>query len=320
MTTNGITTNQPGLGNKVLAMEILKLPEKRPSTWAAALVLCREGAGWTRPDLINRAVKDATKTDIAKWERGDHYPPPRFTELLRKFLPHIESFDDLLPPHLRGDPKKKREKAAAPAVEAPPAPAVDGWKGPMPLNFGNALRFCREKAGMKPADVGRIIGVAQPTVVAWELEKTYSAGDPFRMIHETYQRLCELFPMLAFGPKPAMSKKFVNQRKGEAYFDAMEARGELAKKEHIVKQAIAAHIEESKPKPIDEAPATMAGAQFGVIAAQLAGLKSKLKKLESEYLVAKGRIEAEIATVEERKVAAELEMERVAHEVHGAGA
>lgn len=314
---NAITVNGKGLVNRALAMEILKTPGKRPKTYGGALEMCRKGRGWSVPDLISHAVRGATRLEVAKWEAGDEYPPPRFTELLRKFLPNIRGFDDLLPPGLREDPGAKRKRAAEPEAPVAPPPTPDGWRGPPQPTFGLAMKYCREKAGLSQTDLGRLMGVTPHTIGSWELMRASDQQTEFRIIQGSYENICEILPMLRFGPKPKFSLRFMNQRVTENVIKAREARGDAARADKVVKDAVAAHVSANTPKPVDEAPATMAGAIYGAAASRVATLKVKLKRITEEYMIAKSRIEGEIGDAETEMLKANEEMERVAHQVHG---
>lgn len=329
MGMNGVSINSPGLLSRPLAMEALRLPEKRPKIWGQALSLARMARGWSVKDLVNHAARDVTPAIIKRWEIGDDRPKPRQMDVLRKFLPSLHDFDDLLPVDLRADPgqKRKQPRAEPPELaEVPSTAEITRWVGPMPPTFGRALAFCREKAGLGQRDLALEMGVAGSTISNWEADRGgggKSSGTQFRMILEVYEKLCDFFPMLAYGPKPPFSPFFTSQKKTERFIEAKEQRGDKMRAQHIteeaLKEAARLHAEANKPKVVDEAPANYSGAQYGVLAAKVAGLKAKIKTMQAQHIVAIERLKGDLGDAEKEMMAAELEMERVANEVHGDG-
>lgn len=321
MNTNGVNGN--ALTSRPLEALGMSL-EKRPVIWGSALKLCRIAAGMKSiPDLINKVFRNSTKKevsngDVAKWEAGDAYPSLRQCKALRAFLPQLKQYEDLLRLDLREDPKHKDISVASAPDETP-----KGWIGPPVASFGAGLRACREKAGMKQGDVALAMGVVPSTVGAWETDGRNKPQD-FRVIQEVYDRLCELFPMLRFAPRPPMSTKYNNQFKTGAWLEARDARGEQARESHAVNLAIVAHDEQkrieaeaSKPPPIDHAPATMAGATYGALKSELFVLQAKKTKMEAEHKIAIDRVTQEIEAKREEAATAEREMMRVAGATHG---
>lgn len=319
MSTNGITLGAGPLKAQVFTPEMLTVPTKPPVIWGQALEMCRMAKRWSRPDLISKACRGATPAQVKRWEDGSEYPAPRFTDLLRKFLPAIREFDDKLPPYLREDPKAKHKPAAEPA-EAP-AREVLAWAGPPAAHFGLALKYVREKAGMGQADLALIMGVGSHTISRWERMTPQKGTDTFYLIQGIYEKLCEEFPMLRFAPKPKFSPFRSNQMVTEKFLEAKAMRGEAARMEHQTKEVLAEatrlHKEAITPKPVDEAPVHTAAATYGVLAGRIMSLKAKKTKMEAEYLTAFQRLDVEISMAEEEKDIAEKEMQRIANQVHG---
>lgn len=321
MNTNGV--NEKALTSRPLAA--LGTLEKRPVMWGGALKLCRMAAKMSVPDLINKAFTTATradvsKGDVAKWEAGDTYPTARQCKLLRKFLPALRHYEDLLRLELREDPKHRDGPDVPPPDLGPPTK----WIGAPVATFGAGLRYCREKDGMRQSDVALAMGVTNTTISHWETDGRSKGPQEFRVIQEVYDRLCEIFPMLQFAPKPPLSPFYQNQFKTEKWVESREARGNQARETHTVNLAIAAHEEQkrveaeaAKPPPIDFAPANQAGANYGVLKSALYALQAKKRKMEDEHKAAMDRLTEEIGTQAKAVEAAELEMMRVAGATHG---
>ncbi len=308
MQTNGVSVNEPRLTARPLAA--IAAEPKQPTIWGDALKQMRTAKGWSPRDLINHAARDATMKQVQQWERGDAHPSARHMDLLRKFVPGLRAFDDMLPPGLRADPKAKSK-----IVDIEPIAAPTGWRGPRVTTFAQALRFCREQQGMSGIALAKSVGVTQSSISRWELGR---GGDEGRMIQEVYQKLCDLLPMLEHGPKPEFSTRFSNQIKTAKYVEAQDALSDAARAKRHAELVIRAHEEKKAAAvAVDAAPVNMAGAHYGVLKADLYQLQAKRVKLESEHRIAMERLAAEIAEKERALKEADEGIMKAATDAHG---
>lgn len=291
------------------------LAEKQPTIWGDALKLCRLRKQWSQRDLINRVVKDATTKEIMQWERGDKYPTPRHMEYLRKHLSGIAAFDDMLPIPLRADPKAAKAALKKDIIVEPPSPPTS-WKGPPVATFGQGLRHCREKHGMSQADVAADVGVTPNSVTRWETG--VHAGEPVRMIQDVYEKLCEMFPMLQYAPRPEFSTRYPNQIKTAILMEARDRASDMAREKHKADLVIKAHEElKAKAQEVDMAPVNQHGANYGILRAEKMGLESKRQRAVQEHEKFIARIDADIAQKEEQMREADAALMSAAAQAHG---
>lgn len=259
MHMNGTTESFAKLG------EVAVLTGKRPASWSTALENCRRARGWTHKQLIAEALKgeSVTLASVKGWELARGLPTLNQCHKLRAALPALGQFDDLLRLELRADTKAK--------AKAPPVPVKkDGWPGPPVKSFSEALKWCRMNHGMSQADLSRIVGVV--SMASWEREGVV-------MIRGTYEILCDELPELRFAPLPKFSAKYQNQFRSRGFMESQEAHRDVARAQELV----APPAPPQAQREPDRAPLNSAGANYGVLRAEVIGLEAELERMDSRH-------------------------------------
>jgi transcriptional regulator with XRE-family HTH domain len=118
----------------------------------------------------------------ARIESGDELPAPQIVKSIMRWRGHLQVFKQ----HINLE-RKRRELGGTPVTLG----------GDMPLEFGPALRWLRERHGLSQAELGQLMRepVDKSSVGGWET----GAHIP---ILGHYEQLVELFPEILDAPEP----------------------------------------------------------------------------------------------------------------------
>lgn len=300
MHTNGTTESKAFA--KLGDIAPIPLVGKPPKVWPQALEMCRKAKGWTQKQMIAEALRgeNVSLADIKAWELGRNSPTINQCQKLRAAMPSLFAYEDLLRLELRAAP---RSTPKAPLAAVKP----EGWTGPPVKSFGEALRWCRNGAGMTGTQLGLLVGCLQTAISRWERGAVLVPG--------SYYKLIEIFPALEFAPKPELSVRFQNTLRREGFMSAQEFQQENARAAAIVDaQAPRPPV---APKAPDKAATNQAGAAYGVLMADVISLKAELKKMEARHMNEQLAFQDKIKEAEEEAEQAHRRMYDEVNAMHG---
>lgn len=277
---------------------------KVPKSWGTALELCRRARAWTQKQLIAEALggENVTVSDVKRWELAKAQPTLNQAHKLRRAMPDLLQYDELLPLMLRETPRAKK------AVPPPPV-APEGWPGPPVSHFGQALKWARVHHGMSQRDVAVQVGVS--TISPWENNPNIV------MVRGTYERLCDsIFPELRLAPPPKFSARWTNQPRTKGYLISEEHHQEASRAQRVVAPAAPVAPPQANAAP-SSAPLNSAGAQYGVLVAEVMSLEAEQKKMEARHLRESQEMEGRITKARAEVETASQHMRSTAHALHG---
>lgn len=295
--------NGNGLQQSKPFAKIADIAPKQPRTWGTALEVCRAARGWSQKQLVSEALRgeNVSASDVKRWELARDWPTLNMMNKIRAAMPEMEQYDELAKLDLRASP---RMKGKTPGVPVKP----EGWSGPPVEGFHDALAWARRAHGISQRDLAAMVGLTN--VGPWE-----RAG--YVMIEGTYEELLKVLPELRYAPKPIFSVKFKNQKLSKGFLVKQERLRDQERAQKIVEPGTPAPAAPVVPRGPDTAPLNSAGAQYGVLAANLIGLEAEKAKMERRHLHESEEMEARIEKAKGEMQTARAHVLSTAESLHG---